>query len=660
MDLRLEPLVPAGVMAMVALATVMIAVLVYRRPSWPAWLRLAAVLLVAALLANPVLVHGAAERLPARLALVLDTSASMAVHDPGAQGTRLERGRAALATIEHALGGRYRIETFSLADALTAGSAASAAGGTSFDALARFTESPPAALILASDGGDRGTIPPDQALAAAQVPVFALAIGSQAPACNAAVRLEPSSPTAFPGQDVTLTAVVTATGDALGRQSDLVITAADGAEVLHRTVTLSAEQQLAVALSVGDGAGERSWSARLAPVAGEVTDADNRSAAVVEVVDRAIRLVVIEGQPYWDTSFAVRAWRRDRQLAVASTYRVGNRRLRAGKDVPETLTAESLKSVDVVVIGAQTDSLLDAAQAAALVAFVDHGGGLLFLGAGSDRDAASPLSALDPLLHRQGRRDEVVPSMTDAGRHLALLPTGDAGAALARVASGLIADVRPRTDILVGSGQQPLVVSRRQGAGMVASVNAEGMWRWTLNAHAESDVEVAGRFWRQLVKTLVHDEQGRLSSDRPRYRVGQEALISAPGDAPVVVHDPDHQPVAVTISQGAGRLACTKPGLYSLDQGARRLTLIVEPDVREITDIQRRDDRLARLTSATAGALVEVEQAATIATLLSRRADLQVVAPQTTPLVTSPWWVAVLAVLLGGEWFVRRRRHGVV
>ena len=676
MDLRFEPLLPAVLVLALGAGALFAAARAYRRPSLPAWLRAGALAVIWALLAGPVLVTPAAKQEPPRLVLVLDASASMGVTDGDAVGPRLARASAALDAVARAVGNRYRVERLSLADGLTAGSATTATGGTSFDALARLADEPPAAIVLASDGGDRGLAPPDQALAAAGVPVSTLAVGSLAPAANVAVRLEPASPTAFPGQDLTLTASVTASGDAVGKQCELVISAQGeggtaGAELLRRTLTLGAdEQRVPLTLAVGERSGERLWNATVATLPGEATTDDNHAACAVQVVDRAVRLVVIEGQPYWDTSFAVRAWRRDRQLDVAAVYRLGQRRYRsaanagAGKAVPDVIDAAALKGIDVVVIGAQADALLDAPQAAALATFVDQGGGLLFLGAGSDRDPAGPLAALDPLLHRQGRREVPVPAMTAAGRQLALLPVGAGNDALARVATGLVGGMRPRADVLVGDERQPLVVSRHHAGGMVATVNAEGLWRWTLAA--DGDSEVAARFWRQLVKSLVHDERSRLAADRPRYRVGQEAVISVPEPAsgavapPLAAKGPDGQPLALAVSQGSARLRLDRPGFHIISRGTERLTVIAEADVRELTDIARRDDRLARLAGATGGDAAPVDQAVAIASRLVRRADLRIAAPRITPLVSSPWWLLAVAALLAGEWWLRRRKHGVV
>lgn len=656
MSLEFAPLLPAWVPVLVAALALGAACFTYRRPSWPAGLRIVALLALAVLLANPVRVRPAAAGDPPRLVLVLDASGSMARGDEG-DGTRLATGRAALDTLADAAGSRWRVERMTLRDGLTPGFADAASGDTAFDDLARLAEGDtPAAIVVASDGGDRGALAPDAALAAARVPVWCIGVGSAVAADNTAVRLDAASGTAFPGQEVELTAVITAEGACRGRQTEFVLRDDASAVVDRRTLTLGPETRLAFIVPVGDAAGARRWSATLAEVPGEATTGDNAAAAAVQIVDRALRLVVIEGQPYWDTVFAVRAWRRDRQLAVAAIYRLGGRTYRAGAGAEE-VSAESLAAADVIVVGCKADEAVPLPLQQAIVDAVAAGKGLLLLGVGERPEG--PLAALDPLLRGHGRRAEVAPVLASAGRRLALLPPSDR--ALPKVAAGLIEGMRPRSEVLLGDDALPLAVIRRHGAGRVAAVNAEGLWRWALDATPGADGELAARFWRQLAKALVPDAGAALGGDRPRYRVGQQAVISAPADATsATVTRPDGSAVSVALSGGQGRLALDAAGAWLVALDRHRLVLIAEPDVREVADSARRDDRLARLAGTTGGELVAAADAAELAARLARRADLQVDAPRSEPLVPGGWWLPPLVALLAAEWWLRRRRHGVV
>ena len=116
----------------------------------------------------------------------------------------------------------------------------------------------------------------------------------------------------------------------------------------------------------------------------------------------------------------------------------------------------------------------------------------------------------------------------------------------------------------------------------------------------------------------------------------------------------------VTLNGGQGRLALDAAGAWTVACDRHRLVVIAEPDVREVADSARRDDRLARLAGSTGGELIAASAAADLAARLARRADLQIDAPRPEPLVPGGWWLPPLVALLACEWWMRRRRHGVV
>jgi hypothetical protein len=648
--MHLAPLLPWWILVVLAGVAVTAAMVAYRRPSWPAWLRVAALGVLAVMLANPVQSRRQSTPVLPTVALVLDASASMGTSDGGQ--SRLERARTALQTVASSLGAGWRAEWWRLDDRLAPGVATTAAGGTAFDGLARFTAAGmPAAIVLASDGGDRGAQPPDQALASAQVPVFAIGVGDRRPAANAVVRLETPSLSAFPGQQITLTAVVSASGACVGRQSELVVRDQDGGELGRVTVMLGDEQRIPVVCPSGVGAGERRWTATLATVPGEVTTADNVSVAVMRVVDHPIRVLAVSGQAYWDAGFAIRALRRDQQLQIASFTRLQHKTLRTGDDAPERVDTATLDRTDLVLLDTRADEVLDEAAVAALAAWVDHGGGVVLIGVGDGY--RGPLAALDPLQRRRERIEVAKPVVTVAGRRVALAVDG-----IPTVTQGAVAGMRPFTDVLIGDEAHPVVVQRPYGGGRIVAVNAEGLWRWTLAEQA--DGEGAARFWRQLAKVVARNADRGLSADRPRYRVGDSATIGTPDVAPISVLTPAGTTVLITPDHGEARIAIDAAGLWQVSQGAERMTLVAEADVREVVDISRHDERLLRLAQATGGALVAAEQATELGARLRRRADLMQETPLSEPLVTTPWWVLVVAMLLGLEWWLRRRRHGVV
>lgn len=650
--ITIAPLLPAWLVALLALALAAGAIAAYRRAPGLLTLRLAAVAALALLLLNPVRIPPPAQRDAPRLVLVADASASMGLADEAGGATRLAAAGAALERVAGAAGSGFLVEWMTLDSALRAGRPQGAGGDTAFDALADLAARPPAAVVLASDGAERGAREPDQALAAAGVPVSCIAVGSEEDAGNIALRLDAPSPTAFPGQELELTAVLTCTRAFNGRQVELTLAEAGGAS-RTQVITLADGLRLPLAVQAGDGAGERLWTAAVQVLEGEAVPEDNRSQCAVRVVDRRLQVAVAEGRPWWDSGVAVRAWRRDRQLATSAHWRAGGRVLATGGEdgsTPPKADAATLRAADLIVLGLEPERVIDQTAAEAVLAAVDGGAGLILLAPGPRPNA---IAALDPVLwsaepprETRAAPSSGAPPLLPAELLPALPPV------LARGADGL----RPGASVLLGAADRPLIAMRRHGAGRVVAVNAEGLWRWSLGREDDA----AGRLWRQLARLAVRDPGG-LSADRPRYRVGMTARLAAPGLDALSVAAPDAAAMPLALADGAAALPLDRPGTWTVTAGEQRLSLPVEADNRERTDTARRDRRLERLAAATGGAFARPEGAAELGARLARRSELMAEAARPVPLAVAWWWwTLIIAAMLAGEWWLRRSRHGRV
>ena len=686
------PLLPSAVVLVLGFALVVAAVWTYRHARGvalvPASARAVAVLVLLLALAEPVRVVSGAILPPTRLLLITDASASMQASD-GLDGTsRLATARTALDRLAVAAGPGFAVERLALTSELAPDGTRSeplrSSVGTDFTALGPLAASHAGAIaVLASDGIDHaGDDAGDAALANAGVVVHTLAVGTALASANAAVRLDAATGTAFPGQDLELTAVVTASGAARGRALLVVVesVAADGTvlEIGRGSGTADPSWSFPISVPVGDTPGQRIWQARVSLGEGtsqagaeplkESSQADNTALAVVQVVDRKLAALVLEGQPWWDTSFAVRAWRRDRQVTAVTRHRVGGKTLIAGGTVDLPL-GEAIAAADLIVIGRAVDRLLDPAAASAVVNAVERGAGCLFLAV---EDRSGPLAAIEPVLWAAGPATQVLPLLTPAGRRASLLP---ADLRLATVATRPASSLRPAATVLLGSPERPLIVLGRHGAGRVATVNAEGTWRWALgdlgeksgSGGASAENAAAERCWRQLARTLVKDVAPPLSADRDRYRTGQRAVIAvrsgAPAQGTLTAQLPDGSRRQLAVGDSTVGLDLVQAGLWRISSPECSLAIPVDADVREITDLPARPERLARLASATGGrALIAGDRDGIdrLAADLRRRAELLQPAPRREPLLHSAWWVVILTAALALEWWLRRTRFGAI
>jgi hypothetical protein len=548
----------------------------------------------------------------------------------------------------------YQISQVGFSHHLQAPVPEQASGDTDFAGLtALVAQAPkPAAVVFLSDGADWRHSDPDGELARARIAVHTLGIGDQRPTTNLALRLEVASPTVFPGQELPMTVTVAASPDLRGRRVKLEVDTIGergfAVALTRQEVTLDALVRVPLVDTPSGQKGGRLWRARISPLPGEMSADDNQDFASAQVVDKSVRVLVFEGQPYWDTTFAVRAWRRDRQLDVATAFGVGKRTWRAGNAAPSRLDAESLTGVDVVVLGQSLDRLGSGTDVAQVLRdFVDHGGGVVLLGPGRRLDGA--LDALDPLA-AWGPLTAMELTSADAG-----IPglIGKDVRLPVRFAEGAV--LKPQARVLLGTRAKPLMASRHEGGGWVCSVNLEGVWNWSVSGHGR---ETGERFWRQVLRTLTNAPMGNLRAERLRLDVGEELVVWLQPDAAQhsvnLVH-PDGRVQELAVNDDTVRVRLEKPGLYRVERGNEQVTVVATLEVREHLEVARDDARLMRLAASTGGEFADAADISRLVTRLRTARTLAGTVRRPEPLITEAVWFIAALVLAGSEWWLRRR-----
>jgi hypothetical protein len=398
-------------------------------------LRVAAVAAVAAALLD---FERTAEReivSPSRVAVLVDTSASMTLDDGAAGGSRAERARALLAEggLLAALAARHEVAVWRFdADAervttlpppgATADAAANDADAAPADpdwsqrltprgyetrlgeALARVVEQEPVAVlagvIVLTDGGNNAGLDPVAAagsLAAAAVPVRPLGIGAEQLPANVRVAdlIVPSR--VFPGDRFAVTAYLQPQGLA-GETVRVELfegpVAGDAAPAGPRRsvdvadVVLGADGELVAVRFDAPGLetpGRRSLAVRVVAPAADRTPADDAQETEIEVVDRVTEVLLLAGGPSREYQFMRNVLQRDKSFAV--DVLLGTAAAGVSQDARRILDAfpasdEALGGYDAVVAFDYDWRLLDPAAVARLDRWVarESGGLLLFAG----------------------------------------------------------------------------------------------------------------------------------------------------------------------------------------------------------------------------------------------------------------------------------------
>jgi len=286
------------------------------------------------------------------LNVLIDASASMATPDGGEGRTRYASAAEIATALTEQLRDRYEIQLSTFADAATPAGAADLAtkqpSGEYTDIAAALRASLQTdraqgqAVVLLSDGihnagSDAQVLEAARLADALSAPIYTQVLGGTTAVRDLAVEMRSPQELAFVGQRVPVRAIVQPRGLAGGRAQ---IALWDGDKLLEaREVTFASDTDVEVEFQVQqDRSGVFRYEVRAEPMPQEATLANNQSMYLLRVVDEPIRVLVLEGNPYWDTKFLMRTLATDQAIELTSIVQLTESRFlertleRAGGD----------------------------------------------------------------------------------------------------------------------------------------------------------------------------------------------------------------------------------------------------------------------------------------------------------------------------------------
>lgn len=370
---------------------------------------------------------------------------------------------------------------------------------------------------------------------------------------------------------------------------------------------------------------------------------------------------------------------------------------------------EELFAYDGVVIGNVEGDFFSRAQLQMAADFVSaRGGGLLVLGGRSFGQRGLSGTALEDVLpvelgDRRGGLARTAYERPDAGgtphNKLVVTPDGEnhpimriGGSTEASrklwnalpqlAASAALGGPRPGARVLAvttepGGNLYPVVAVQRYGHGRSMIFAGEASWRWRMMIpSADRSYEF---FWRQAARWLTGaapDPVAITVSDAPEpgesidvdVAARDAAFAPAAGaevEASLTAPDGSAQPVALRPTADgtfASAVRVAQPGLYHLTADARRGTaslgtadkwFYVGGADREFADPRLNEGFLRRLTRATGGRYAPEADAGRVVDWLAEAVP-QNPAPERHDLWHEPWAFALIVLLLGTEWVLRR------
>jgi uncharacterized membrane protein len=690
-------------------------------------LRLAALAVLLFCLVRPTLILKAAVPQQNFLGVLIDDSRSMAIADSNSQArstfiqNELNGPNAKLLA---ALSERFVVRFFSFAS--SSNRVATAAelkyGGTATrigQALDRARDElaglPLAGLVMVTDGADTSDTAIDESLAslkARSIPVFTVGVGQERFAQDIQVTRVETPRAVLKGTALVVDVVLSQTGYG-GRTVPLTVED-DGRIVSTQEVKLPADGESATAKVrfTANEAGARVFTFKIPTQSGEQVTQNNARDSLIQVNDRAEKVLYYEGEPRSELKFLRRAVEDDKNLQVVSLDRTAeNKFYRQGVSNRDELiggfpkTREELFQYRAIILGSVEAAAFTPEQLRMLADFVSKRGGSLLMLGGRRAFAeggwgGTPVGEVLPVVMAAANSKyftEVSVRPTRAG---ALTPitqiaaTDDASAARWNdmpdlSAVNLIREVKPGATVLLTgtdkSRQDHVVLAyQRYGRGKAFAMPVQDSWVWRMDAKIAVSDTTHAMFWRRLIRWLVDGVPGQVnvSTTTDRVEPGETVKVNAEvldaayvevNDSRVVAHitSPSGKvsdvPVEWTVTRDGEYKTTFVPdetGVYDVriaaerDQkelGAAAIQVRVSAGDAEYFDAAMRAPLLKRIAEDTGGRFFTPANAASLPEAISY-SGRGVTVVEERDLWDMPVLFLALIGIVGAEWGFRRVR----
>jgi len=567
-------------------------------------------------------------------------------------------------------------------------------------------------LVVVTDGADASFRADTLALDSGGPAIHAVVVGGDDPLDDQAILSLHADTTAYVGVPALIRAEVRAVGDLRG--AELRVQLWHESRLEQETVAaLDESGRGAVAFEVTPRRTGRALYRLLIPAASndEVPENNDR-AALLQVGRERLRALLVAGRPGWDVRFLRDFLKRDGSVDLVSFFI-----LRAASDLTaaptnelalipfptDELFREHLGSFDVVIFQNFDYAPYEMQTYLPRIRdYVQRGGSFVMIG--GDRSFAEGRyagTAIEEILPVKLRAPGVVKGSyrTEVSKKLARHPIVALGPdpALTRQTwrslpalhgANMVSAVKeggqvllhhPRARISNGA-PLPILVVGESGRGRVAAMTTDASWRWRF---AADDTTVGSDeyelFWDRMIRWLTRDpllEPARISTDRERYGVGGELVVSGRlrdesyrpmKRVAVELHvQPavDEKGVAVVRTDQDGQLQATlrapsEPGAYEAvasvhGEEVAREVFIVEASGDELADLEAMPEQLQAVAEQSGGRVflgtADVPALSELASTSRRAVGLVSKEP-----LSNPWFILLTVLLLGATWVLRRR-----
>lgn len=582
------------------------------------------------------------------------------------------------------------------------------------------TTTSPSSILLLGDGHETDNLPLTSVgyLAKSRgVKIHTVSVGSTQPPPDLALIAIPQQPYLLPDETGSMLIQVHQSGFADAAAS-IQIQTSDG-QTIHKTIAFNNQPSASITLPVTHASpGRYAYQISAATLPGETSTANNTHTAFVEVTQQPMRVLILEGEPYWDTKFLAQALRTDNRIQLDHIAQINPKKrqnivTRSAGDQQTSLSvptsADDLNVYDAIILGRGIEHLLDITTLKKLEAYVSNTGGSLIFARGLAYDpntaegqiASVALEPLEPVHFGLGVMNHIQLNLTNPGLSNPAFAFQNLGDTSQGVVTNLppidslhvVDSLKPATIVLAQAattnGQidnnpssTPAIVTMAYGRGRVFAILGEGLWRWSFLPPEKIKLRGAFQsFWSNTLRWMVMGgafqpgQEVSLQLGRSSLRAGDTQSID------LTTKSPPAAPPTLSVTNPAGieqQLQFRKipggqtsyrasfnpdqPGVWSVNVQTPGLepSQLTQPFSVYDLDLERlnaaaRPQTLKQLADQTGGLFFEASQPVNLAHQLQRLRASMLVPPKPVYMWDEAWILTCLLLWMGLEWLGRRK-----
>ncbi len=583
----------------------------------------------------------------------------------------------------------------------------------SLEAVTKSGATSPAGIVLLTDGIDNASSKRTEAvlqdLGARGIPVYPVPIGLTDPD-DISIRNIVMQEVAFSGDNVPIQVQLLSKG--YEKRNANIIVKLNDRQVKRERIRLQGGLQFVDVEFTVDitKKGAARVSIEIEPFDDEVSIANNRVERTVRVVNEKVNVLYIEGNNRWEMRYITAILKRDPRLNTTFISSCSGPEF--ARNSPEHIERfpskrEEAFKYDLVILGDVDSEFFSTEELELLEELIrDRGGSLLVLCGPMHTPATysgTPVETMmpvrfDPETEWEMISDSIYPVLTSEGRSSMVMVLENNSEENDRVWSRVapldhlppLQGAKPGATVLAtlsdtanAANPYPVVAWHRYGTGKCMSLATDRLWRLRF----KTGDKYHWRVWSQSIQFLTlsrlmgEHKRIRLETDRSTYRDGEqsrlyahvldenfepvvqpsfEIIVKGADDGNALTERVSLQPDRTTPGLYEGYFTAPVAGRYRLEanENDKDVSNTTEFQVavvnEELSDTNMRLGGLKRMAQLTGGSVLSLSDLGKLDGLLDTQ-PLTTTVRSERPLWDNGWIAALLILLLGMEWFMRRK-----